>query len=83
MRFPLLNPKQTGLDPLIGQGKSEGSRDYAWPDNHNVAPTQTTTLAFPQLVTMKGGEYFFAPSLAALKSFGVGAAAVTADKKLK
>ena len=67
--FPLLNPDPTGLDPLIGQGGATGARDYVWPNNHDAPPGQTTTLTFPQLVTMKGGEYFFAPSLPTLRAF--------------
>lgn len=70
VEFPLLNPQVTGLDPLIGQGQSAGARDFVWPNHYDAAPGQTTTLSFPQLVTMKGGEYFFAPSLTTLKSFG-------------
>jgi Dyp-type peroxidase family len=60
----------TGLDPIIGQGSS------------NVTPRWPTTWGKPAkkaapfhgAVTMKGGEYFFAPSLSFL--CGLDAAAV-------
>jgi Dyp-type peroxidase family len=49
----------SGLDPVIGQGKNAAS-ETRWPDgfgNPNKA-----SFDFHGFVTMKGGEYFFAPS---------------------
>jgi Dyp-type peroxidase family len=55
----------TGVDPLIGQGK-RGSASYPliWDAHSATKPVESP----PQAVTMKGGEYFFAPSLAFLRS---------------
>lgn len=59
----------TGIDPLIGQGTEAGSRDYVWPDSRAGTGTGTKKASFEAMVTMKGGEYFFAPSIDVLKDF--------------
>jgi Dyp-type peroxidase family len=53
----------TGLDPVIGQG-ARTAQDYpkVW------AGSDTGAFTFGRFVTLKGGEYFFAPSLSFLKS---------------
>jgi Dyp-type peroxidase family len=67
--FPGTNPaRHTGIDPLIGQKEASGDSEYNWPVGHGGP--KSVNLAFPQLVTMKGGEYFFAPSLTTLQAFG-------------
>ncbi|WP_431683033.1 Dyp-type peroxidase [Kitasatospora sp. KL5] len=76
----------TGLDAVIGRLPSADSRDEAveqpWPKaygSHNQldfskVPPASTDCFFPkrvgQWVTMRGGEYFFVPSLSALTRFG-------------
>lgn len=52
----------TGVDPVIGQGGGSGKQTYraGWGD----AQAPTHELRFADFVTLKGGEYFFAPSLA-------------------
>ena len=73
--FPFLNPpKHTGLDPIIGQTQppvvppaTDPHRDYQWPAKYGqVNPPVTAT--FAQFVNMKGGQYFFAPSIDGLKA---------------
>ena len=56
----------TGIDPIIGQGP--GSRTYAFPNEYGNTAAGTTPKGFNQFVTMKGGEYFFTPSIPFLKN---------------
>jgi Dyp-type peroxidase family len=60
--FPVL---RTGRDPLVGQRNSwDQSAGQKW------TPMEDGTFAtfdFPQCVSMRGGEYFFAPSLSFLR----------------
>jgi len=57
--FPPQEPQNPGLDPLIGQG----NRTLSGTDPNNPL----TELAMPDFVVSRGGEYFFSPSLKALK----------------
>ena len=59
-------PAAPGLDPVIGQGASPGGQVYpnAWDDD----AAGGTPFDFKGFVTMKGGEYFFAPSLHFLRN---------------
>lgn len=57
-----------GVDPVIGQTPADGERPditcpVAWGDKTSMA----TVASLPRAVTMKGGEYFFMPSLAFLR----------------
>lgn len=55
----------TGIDPVIGQGGTGKQTHRAgWGDAD--APTHQTR--FGDFVSMKGGEYFFAPAISFLKS---------------
>lgn len=67
--FPvsLLNPfaTDTGDDPLIGQDPDETQR---WPKKWGDAAAGRKSFNFESAVTLKGGEYFFAPSLPFLKA---------------
>jgi Dyp-type peroxidase family len=66
--FPfLVPPKNTGVDPLIGQGGTPADRSYEWPSVYGT-PGPPVTEEFASFVTMKGGQYFFAPSLDGLKA---------------
>jgi Dyp-type peroxidase family len=62
--FPIVEGVTPGLDPVIGQGE-RGSSDYTveWGGS-----AQRTAGPVPQAVTLRGGEYFFMPSLAFLRS---------------
>jgi Dyp-type peroxidase family len=54
-----------GIDPIIGQGSKGAQR---WPsDWGNPDPDTKKPFHFSGFVTMKGGEYFFAPSIPFLK----------------
>ena len=53
-----------GLDQVIGQGTRPSP---AWPLKWDQ-PQSKVAKAAPQTVTMKGGEYFFMPSIAFLKA---------------
>lgn len=58
----------TGLDGVIGQGDfPDGVHQYAriYGDKNSIQPAS----GFGGFVTLKGGEYFFAPCLSALNSF--------------
>lgn len=63
-RFPIVDGVTPGLDPVIGQGE-RGTSDYTigW-----GGAEQRTADPVPQAVTLKGGEYFFMPSLAFLRT---------------
>jgi Dyp-type peroxidase family len=54
----------TGLDPLIGQGPSAAQK---WP--LRWGQPNTASVDIHALVKVKGGEYFFAPSIGFLKVF--------------
>lgn len=61
----------TGIDPVIGQTDESPTetRTHTYRDGHTAgAPSIPHT--FDQFVHMKGGEYFFAPSLSFLRSVG-------------
>jgi Dyp-type peroxidase family len=62
--FPIVDGVTPGLDPVIGQG-GRGASDYTvdWGGS-----AQRTAGPVPQAVTLRGGEYFFMPSLAFLGS---------------
>lgn len=65
--FPrgILFQKNTGDDPLIGQDREEAQR---WPEKWGDGEEGKKTFNFEAAVTLKGGEYFFAPSLPFLRS---------------
>ena len=56
----------TGIDPVIGQGSAGGQRcPVEWGGG---SATARKAFDFRGFVTMKGGEYFFAPSISGLKA---------------
>jgi Dyp-type peroxidase family len=65
--FPrgILFQKDTGDDPLIGQDSDEAQR---WPKKWNDPDAGYKAFNFDAAVTLRGGEYFFAPSLPFLSS---------------
>jgi Dyp-type peroxidase family len=67
-KFPnglLPGSNKTGYDPLIGQDSDEGQR---WPKVWGDKDAGRKRISFESAVTLKGGEYFFAPSIAFLQS---------------
>lgn len=56
----------TGIDPLIGQGTVTAQR---WPNEYGSAEPHCEA-AFGGFVKMKGGEYFFTPSIPFLRKLG-------------
>ena len=67
----------TGKDPLIGQ--PAGATAYQWPTAYGASTRQA--LPFGDFITLRGGEYFFAPSISMLQSLRP-KPAVAATKKL-
>lgn len=57
----------TGLDPVIGQKRDGDGVDQRWRAQPGTAPVP---FLFEKFVTMKGGEYFFAPSTSFLRALG-------------
>ncbi|MBA5867457.1 MAG: Dyp-type peroxidase [Nitrospira sp. CR1.3] len=54
----------TGIDPLIGQGQASSSQ--SWPQEWGKP--ESIQFDFTRCVTLKGGEYFFMPSISFLKT---------------
>ncbi len=64
-QFPVVQP-DPGLDPIIGQGPRP---QQVYPRKWGELPDKTKPVdAVPQAVRMRGGEYFFMPSLAFLRN---------------
>jgi Dyp-type peroxidase family len=61
--FPNL---ESGMDPLIGQPANGAVRRLDFPDPWGES--SRATFSFHSFVSMKGGEYFFAPSISFLRS---------------
>ena len=62
--FPASGPPPK-LDPIIGQGPVAAQQ---WPQKWDEPAAGSVALSFQDFVKMRGGEYFFAPSLNFLKS---------------
>jgi Dyp-type peroxidase family len=65
--FPkgILLQSDTGDDPLIGQDPDEAQR---WPKSWGDAEAGRKAFNFESAVTLKGGEYLFAPSIPFLRA---------------
>ena len=60
----------TGIDPIIGQDADSDAHKHTYRDGW-TAGSPPKALSFANFVTMKGGEYFFAPSLSFLRAVGL------------
>ena len=57
-------PKQgVGIDPIIGQLKQGKTGQQKWPVQWGDPHATPQSFEFRGFVTLKGGEYFFAPSI--------------------
>jgi deferrochelatase/peroxidase EfeB len=65
-RFP--GEQQPGIDPIIGQPGGNGTGQLKWPARWNDPREQHKRVDFHNFVTLKGGEYFFAPSIYFLRN---------------
>ena len=59
---------ETGMDPVIGQKGENAVPEQKWPIEYNSPSTGVATFNFGEFVHMKGGEFFFAPSMTFLLS---------------
>ena len=59
-----------GIDPIIGQPGGNGVGQQRWPASWGAPRHQHKPFDFHSYVTLKGGEYFFAPSIYFLKRVG-------------
>ena len=64
---------QSGLDPVIGETNIHASPiAQSWPSiSHDPNSDDKKKSLFAGFVSLKGGEYFFAPSISGIRSLGV------------
>ena len=67
----MANATTGGLDPIIGQTRNKKtSLQQQWPSDWASEDRKTKAFNFQGFVTLKGGEYFFAPNIKCLRNFG-------------
>jgi Dyp-type peroxidase family len=59
--LPWFPKAYVGADALVGQSARPADHTHEWPTTYNVDATRPAS--FAEFVRMRGGEYFFAPSL--------------------
>lgn len=65
--FPVAPPGPHGIDPVIGQGPVNATDQKLPVEWDDPAQGTNNNVSFAGFVKMKGGEYFFSPSLTFLK----------------
>lgn len=62
--------EQTGIDPIIGQTLEGAAAPQQWPAKWGASrePHEPLPFSFYGMVRLKGGEYFFAPSIRFLQT---------------
>ena len=61
--------EKTGIDPIIGQPRAgDESLPQQWPRQWQAPPQTGEPFSFHGFVALKGGEYFFVPSIRFLRS---------------
>jgi Dyp-type peroxidase family len=63
---PSFPKDDTGVDPIIGLPENFSPASYQFPDGYGKSGRVPKT--FGQFVSMRGGEYFFAPSMSFFKT---------------
>jgi Dyp-type peroxidase family len=58
----------SNIDPIIGQTKGHEPLPQQWPRQWQAQPQAGESFSFHGFVTLKGGEYFFAPSIYFLRN---------------
>jgi len=62
--------KDTGTDPVIGRPKTMEAGQQKWPVERAGSDQHQKSFNFHGVVTLKGGEYFFTPSIYFLQTMG-------------
>ncbi|KAK4450966.1 Dyp-type peroxidase [Podospora aff. communis PSN243] len=66
--FPNIRREKVGIDPIVGQHKDPNTMESLIIEARPGVEEKGQSLPItPQLVTFRGGEYFFAPSIKALR----------------
>ena len=60
--------QEPGIDPVIGQPGGNGVGQQKWPAQWDDPREKHKPFDFHGFVTLKGGEYFFAPSIYFLRN---------------
>ncbi|MDW3645553.1 MAG: Dyp-type peroxidase [Bacteroidia bacterium] len=69
---PDFEQEKTGYDPIIGRPFEEGELyPYKWILDWNTKEVKEVPYSFEGIIKLKGGEYFYAPSIPFLEGLGM------------